>query len=191
MKKYTDDDIEPEDVVSEDEESTKTSFGGSSDASDEAEASRKIAKMREELKVCRAEKQEYMDGWQRAKADYVNMLKRFEGDNATARQTGIIRAVEELLPAFDALERAKEHGDLPEGFIAIVKRLESGFVALGLESLGKEGEVFDPALHEALGQDPVTEEKKDDSITSVLEKGWKIGDTIIRPAKVRVGHFKL
>jgi len=149
----------------------------------------KVAKMREELSSCRKEKQEYMDGWQRAKADYVNALKRFEGDTKSARQSGVVKAVETLLPAFDALERSKEHGEIPEGFLAIARQLESAFAALGLTAIGDVGEHFDPALHEALGQDVVESAETDDTITAVLEKGWKIGDSIIRPAKVRVAHF--
>lgn len=153
------------------------------------DAELKVKKLKDNLAQCQNEKQEYMDGWQRAKADYVNLLKRSGEDRAVAVQAGTIRAVEELLPAFDALERAKEHGDLPEGFIAIVKRLESGFSALGLEALGEVGEPFSPALHEALGQDEVAEKEKDDIVNAVLERGWKIGTMVIRPAKVRIGHF--
>ena len=150
----------------------------------------KIAKMREELSACRKEKQEYMDGWQRAKADYVNALKRFEQDLRSAEMIGKIQAVETLLPAFDALERAKEHGEVPEGFLAIAKQIEIAFAALGLEEVGKVGERFDPALYEAFGQDLVDSADADDTITAVLEKGWKINGSIIRPARVRVGHFK-
>lgn len=152
-------------------------------------AENKVAKLRGELSECRKEKQEYMDGWQRAKADYVNALKRFEGDEKRAESRGKVRAVEMLLPAFDALERAKEHGEIPEGFAAIAKQLESAFGSLGLEAIGEKGEKFDPALHEAFGQDAVASAEEDDVITAVLEKGWRIGDAVIRAAKVRVGHF--
>ncbi|MCX6790061.1 MAG: nucleotide exchange factor GrpE [Candidatus Kaiserbacteria bacterium] len=153
------------------------------------EPEQKIAKMREDLATCRKEKQEYMDGWQRAKADYVNLLKRFEVETKTAKTGGIVKAVETLLPAFDALERAKEHGEIPEGFTGIAKQLEGAFASLGLEEIGNVGEAFNPALHEALGQDPAESKEKDDTITGVLEKGWRIGETVIRPAKVRVAHF--
>ncbi len=149
----------------------------------------KIAKMREELSVCRKEKQEYMDGWQRSKADYVNLLKRFENESKSAKQTGVIKAIEILLPAFDALERSKEHGEVPDGFLAIAKQLESAFTSLGLEEVGKVGEPFNPVFHEAFGQDTTDDNAKDDRITSILEKGWKIGESVIRPAKVRVAHF--
>lgn len=171
---------EKDDVVIEPE-------GGEEDR--EKKPEEKIAKMREELSACRREKQEYMDGWQRAKADYVNALKRFETDAKASGFRGKVQAVETLLPAFDALERAKEHGDIPQGFLAIARQLESAFAVLGLEEIGKIGEAFDPALHEAFGQDPVDSMEADDAITALLEKGWRIGTTVIRPAKVRVGRY--
>lgn len=171
-------------------EEAKTSFGSSPDDSlDESFREDKLAKMREELKSCRKEKQEYMDGWQRAKADYVNLLKRIEADAKASEFRGMVRAVETLLPAFDALERAKEHGDVPEGFMGIAKQLESAFASLGLEEIGKVGEKFNPVVHDAIGQDSAESLETDDTVTVVLEKGWKIGDNVIRPAKVRVAHF--
>ena len=159
------------------------------DTEAEEKAEDKIAKMREELSACRKDKQEYMDGWQRAKADYVNALKRFETGAKESELRGKVRAVEILLPAFDALERAKEHGGVPNGFMGIAKQLESAFASLDLEEVGKVGEKFNPAIHEALGQDTAETIETDDTVTVVLEKGWKIGDDVIRPAKVRVGHF--
>ena len=152
MVEWTGDDIDAENVVDPDE-------GG-----DEALA--KITKLREELTTCRAEKAEYMDGWQRAKADYVNLLKRVEGEAKASESKGKIKAVETLLPAFDALERAKEHGEIPEGFMAIAKQLESAFAALGLEETGKVGEEFNPVYHEAFGQDKVESKDDDDKLIS-------------------------
>lgn len=149
----------------------------------------KIAKMRKELSSCCTQKKEYMDGWQRAKADYVNALKRFGEEKKVAHQHGVVQAAQALLPAFDALERAKEHGDIPEGFVGIVKQLENGFSSLNLESFGEINEAFNPALHEALGQDSAESIEIDDTISEILEKGWKINEQIIRPAKVRVFHF--
>ncbi len=171
MADWIGDDVDAESVVEPEE------------GNDDAVA--KIAKMRKELGACRKEKQEYMDGWQRAKADYVNALKRFDEEKAIERERGIVKAVAMLLPAFDALERAKEHGDIPEGFSGIVKQLEGGFATLGLEQVGTVGEEFNPAFHEALGQDAGSAEEEG-KISVVLERGWKRGDILIRPAKVRV-----
>lgn len=180
MATWTGDDIEAEDVVLEPENNEPPKGG---------DAEKKVAKLKADLDAALADKQEYMDGWQRAKADYVNLLKRFETETKGAQLKGKVKAVETLLPAFDALERAKEHGDVPEGFVGITKQLEAAFASLGLEELGKVGEAFDPALHEAFGQDAAESAETDDTITAVLEKGWRIGENIIRPAKVRVAHY--
>lgn len=179
MAEWKGDDIDPDDVVIEPENGEETEGSGE----------QALAKIRSDLATTRKEKQEYMDGWQRAKADYVNLLKRFESETKSAKTTGVIKAVETLLPAFDALERSKEHGDIPEGFLAIARQLEGAFSSLGLAPIGETGERFDPALHEALGQDAADTQEADDTITAVLEKGWRIGDVVIRPAKVRVAHF--
>ncbi len=152
------------------------------------DAEKKVAKLRAELEHVKAEKQENLDGWQRAKADYVNLLKRIGNETKAAEEKGKVKAVKTLLPAFDALERAKEHGEVPEGFLAIAKQLEGAFAALGLEAVGEEGEPFDPAQHEALAQDMVEEEERDGTITAVLEKGWRVNGSVIRPAKVRVAY---
>lgn len=154
----------------------------------EDRAEKKVAKQRDALAQCRAEKQEYMDGWQRAKADYVNLLKRFDSEKATLLENGKVKAVETLLPAFDALERAREHGEVPDGFTAIAKQIESGFTALGLTAFGKVGESFDPSKHDALGTDKAESAAHDNTISVVLEKGWCVGESIIRPAKVRVAQ---
>jgi molecular chaperone GrpE len=157
---------------------------------EEGRADAKVKKAKNELAEAKAEAKINLDGWQRAKADYVNALKRFEEEKKAERVRGVEKAVDQLLPAFDALERAKEHGEVPAGFQAIAKQLESAFASLGLESVGAVGDSFDPNLHEAYGQDPAESKEQDDVVTAVLERGYKLGDRVIRPAKVRVAHFE-
>jgi molecular chaperone GrpE len=177
-KEWHGDDIADEDIVLE-AENNEPPKGGDAEV--------KVAKLRAEIEQLRTEKQEYMDGWQRAKADYVNLLRRGDEATQTAKSAGVIQAVETLLPAFDALERAKEQGgEVPAGFMAIAKQLESAFASLGLESVGVVGEHFDPALHEALGQDAADSPEQDNVISMVLERGWRVGDKLIRAAKVRI-----
>lgn len=157
---------------------------------EESRAGSKLVKLKKELESVKKERQEYMDGWQRSKADYVNALKRFESEKDAAKDVGLAKAIKALLPAYDALERAKEHGEVPEGFEGIAKQLEGAFAALGVVSLGAEGEPFDPARHEALGTDPTDDPEKDDQVTAVLEKGYTVGSTVLRPARVRVSHYE-
>ncbi|MES2994901.1 MAG: nucleotide exchange factor GrpE [Patescibacteria group bacterium] len=156
----------------------------------ESKVDNKLAKVKKELEVAKAESKEHLDGWQRSKADYVNALKRFEAEKAAAKDSGVVKAISALLPAYDALERAKEHGELPEGFESIVKQIESAFTALGVTTLGVVGEPFDPMRHEALGTDMTEDPKADDHVTSILEKGYMVGQSVLRPARVRVAHYE-
>ncbi|MBU1292839.1 nucleotide exchange factor GrpE [Patescibacteria group bacterium] len=150
----------------------------------------KAAKLKKELELCKTERQEHLDGWQRAKADYVNALKRFDLEKEQAANLGVAKTIRALLPAYDALERAKGQGELPEGFAGIVKQLESGFESLQVTAIDTVGEVFNPAQHEALGTDPVTEASQDNTVTAILEKGYMLGETVLRPARVRVAQFE-
>ncbi len=156
----------------------------------ESKADAKVSKLRKELDQCRAERQENLDGWQRAKADYVNALKRFELEKQEAAGLGIAKAAKALLPAYDALERAKGSGELPEGFAGIVKQLEGAFEALNISSVGTVGEAFDPMQHEALGADATSEKEQDNTVTAVLEKGYALGEMVLRPARVRIAQFE-
>jgi molecular chaperone GrpE len=150
----------------------------------------KLGKMKEDLERARKEKQEYLDGWQRAKADYVNALKRFDEEKGAAVGMGVVRSARAFLPAMDSLARAEAAGEIPEAFAGIARQLHEGAKSLGLEQFGTTGEQFDPTMHEALGQDPVSSAREDDTVTAVLEHGWRAGGVVVRPAKVRVGHFE-
>lgn len=159
----------------------------------ESRGETKVLKLRKELEQAKKDKQENLDGWQRAKADYVNALKRFEEEKNAAVQLGTLKAAMAFLPVIDSLERAKgsmKTDELPEGFAGIVKQLEGAVGKLGLTQFGTIGDTFDPMLHEALGQETTDDESKDDTITAVLEQGWKSGEHVIRPAKVKVAHFE-
>jgi molecular chaperone GrpE len=149
----------------------------------------KVAKLKKELEETKKEKQEYLDGWQRAKADYVNALKRFEGDKDAAEARGVAKAARAFIGVLDSLERAESTGEVPDSFKGIAKQLHEAANSLGLEKFGSAGEAFDPVHHDALGQDSVDSADKDDTVTAVLESGWKAGEEVIRPAKVRVGQF--
>jgi molecular chaperone GrpE len=167
-------------------------LGGSEDdlEATEALASTKITKMRKELEQVKKEKQENLDGWQRAKADYVNALKRFEEEKQAAINLGTLRAAMAFLPAIDSLDRANGSSEIPEGFAGIVKQLEDALKKLGLTQFGTIGEDFDPNLHEALGQEATDSPEAEGTIVAILEPGWKSGEQVLRPAKVKVAHFE-
>ena len=153
------------------------------------DAGAKVTKLKSELAKAKEEKQEYLDGWQRAKADYVNALKRFDEEKRGAIELGKVLTVGAFLPVMDSLERAEVAGEIPESFKGIAKQLHDAAHALSLAKVGAIGEKFDPTLHEALGQDPTEDAGKDDTVSAVLETGWKSKEAVIRPAKVRVFHI--
>lgn len=149
----------------------------------------KTKKLKAELDICKKERQEHLDGWQRAKADYVNALKRFEEERMEAIKLGVLKASHAFITPMDSLARAEATGEIPASFQAIVKQLHDAAGSLGLVQFGEVGEAFDPMRHEALGQDPVDSSEQDEIVTAVLETGWKAGELIVRAAKVRVGSF--
>lgn len=179
-----------EDDVTIEENAGFEDFSDESIEEIEGQIDAKLKKAKSEIEALRKEKQEYLDGWQRSKADYVNALKRFEEERDAAKTQGKVSALKNFIPAYSALERAKEAGEVPEGFMAIAKQLETAFTSLGIVEFGAVGEVFDPMLHEALGMDETEDATKDDTVSAVFEKGYRINDFVVRPAKVRVATLK-
>ncbi len=137
-----------------------------------------MKQLREKLKRTVEEKQEYLEGWQRARADFANYKREEESLNAEKGARIKADLLEKLLPALDALELALKHHDDPT-----LEMLEKQFLEslgkLGIERFGKTGEEFDPHRHEALAK-----RGDDHFIQSVERSGYSIGNTVIRPAQV-------
>jgi molecular chaperone GrpE len=137
-----------------------------------------VKKLREKLAQAVKEKQEYLDGWQRARADFVN-FKKEEALMLEAKEKRIKSdLVESLLPALDSFEMALKHGTTKE-YELVYRQLLGTLAELGVEKFGAKGEVFNPALHEAL-----TQMGDGETIQSVERSGYKVGERIIRPAQV-------
>ncbi len=146
----------------------------------------KYEKLKKELEEAKSEKQEYLDGWQRAKADYVNALKRFEDEKNVAYEKGKVSVLQSMVPIYDALMRAKDTETFSPGFQNIEKQIESVFTLYQISLFGEVGDLFDPNIHEALGTDEPQENNTEDTVSMVLEKGYMIEGSLLRPAKVRV-----
>ncbi|GAB4554048.1 MAG: nucleotide exchange factor GrpE [Anaerolineae bacterium] len=138
--------------------------------------------------------QEYLDGWQRARAEFANYRKRADKEREDAFQNAAIETLKRLLPVMDDFERAvsvvpAEQLELEpiKGFSLIHRKLSSLLENAGLKVLDPKGEPFDPAFHEALGQDP-SGDVPSGHITLVLQKGYVYGDRVVRPALVRVAE---
>jgi len=123
----------------------------------------------------------------RAQAELVNFRNRVERDRQVNREATIAEVLRALLPALDDLDRAEAHGDAAEGspLGLITTKLRTAFERLGLTRFGEVGEVFDPAFHEAMFQQP-TPGAESETILDVIERGYRFGDRVVRAAKVAV-----
>jgi molecular chaperone GrpE len=124
---------------------------------------------------------------QRLQAEYANYRKRVERDRIAVREQALANVLNELLPVLDDIGRAREHGELSGGFKSVAESLESIVVKLGLTSYGENGDVFDPTLHEALMHE-YSDEVTEPTCVRILQPGYRVGDRIIRPARVAVAE---
>ena len=132
---------------------------------------------------------EHLEDLRRLQAEYVNYKKRVDRDRELARDRGVTQVVEALLPVLDDIHAAREHGELEGGpFAAIADKLEAILGRFGVESIGAKGEEFDPLIHEALMH--VDAELPEDATTTtvvqVIQPGFKMGERVVRPARVSV-----
>lgn len=122
----------------------------------------------------------------RVQAEFANYRKRIERDREANREVNIAEVVKSMLPVLDDLSLAEAHGDLSDGPMAvIVQKLRASLDKFGLIVIGEKGDVFDPHLHEALVQLP-TPGVTVNTIADVIAPGYKLGERLLRPAKVAV-----
>ncbi len=140
------------------------------------------------LDKAEAKAAEHLADLQRLQAEYVNYRKRVDRDRAAASELATARTIEALIPTLDDILAAREHGDLEDGpFAAIATKLETALAQLGWSSFGAVGEAFDPSLHEALMSQP-SADVTEPTITTVAQPGHRVGDRILRPARVIVAQ---
>jgi molecular chaperone GrpE len=124
---------------------------------------------------------------QRLSAEYANYRKRVERDRMAVREQALANVLSELLPVLDDIGRAREHGELTGGFKSVAESLESAVTKLGLTAFGENGDPFDPTLHDAL-MHSYSAEVTEPTAVQILQPGYKVGDRIIRPARVAVAE---
>ena len=124
---------------------------------------------------------------QRLQAEYANYRKRVDRDRATVREHAVAGALIELLPVLDAISQAREHGELSGGFKSVADSLQAATGKLGLVSYGQRGDAFDPKIHEALTHS-YSPEVTEDTCVEIFQPGYKVGERILRPARVAVAE---
>ncbi len=124
---------------------------------------------------------------QRVQAEYANYRKRVERDRVAVRNQALANVLTELLPILDNIGRAREHDELAGGFKSVAESIEAAAAKLGLVRYGEPGEPFDPNVHEAL-MHSFSSEVTEPTCVQILQPGYKVGDRILRPARVAVAE---
>ena len=161
------------------------------------EAEDELETLRAALEEAEARAAEYLDGWQRARAEFANYRRRQEQQRQQMQALAKANLLLQLLPVMDDLRRALEA--VPEeseeqswvsGVEQVQRKWQATLERLGLSTMPVEaGEAFDPAYHEALTQESI-EEVEAGHIIQVVQPGYQVDDTVLRPALVRVSSGK-
>lgn len=155
---------------------------------------KELEEIKKELDLCKKEKEEYLEGWKRERANFENFRKdeekRFLEFANNARKKFALK----LLPILDNLEFSEKYlteddkkNNTIKGFMEVKKQIEQLMKELGVEEINvKEGDKFSEYLHEAI-EKKQSEDYKEIVVIEVLQKGYYINKEVLRPAKVKVG----
>lgn len=176
-------------------EAVESAFEGVDPEADQADAKQPAEEPLSELDQAKAEAAKAADDLARARADLYNLQQEYQGfvrrsrEGAVGhRETGQASVVEALIPVLDEIELARQHGDLTGTFATTAGKLESILGdKFGLVRFGEKGEAFDPMLHEAL-MAVESAEVTEPTIELVLQPGYRLGERVVRAARVQVAN---
>ena len=180
----------PDDVREELAQGSAEGEAGQVDAASDEEAAGE-----DPLAQAQAQAAQAADDLARARADLYNLQQEYQGfvrrsreGAASHREAGAAGVVESLIPVLDEIELARQHGDLTGTFETTAGKLETILAEkYSLERFGAVGEVFDPTLHEAL-MATESSEVTEPTIATVLQPGYRLGERVVRAARVQVAN---
>jgi len=149
----------------------------------------------EELELCKKKMDEYMNGWKRAKADYINLKKESEKNAQEMAQFANAALILEILPIYDNFKLAWKHipaehrkkDEWLKGIEQIKDQFKSLLKNLQIEEIKTVGEKFDPKIHEAVSKEKV-KDKEQGTVLEEIKGGYKLFDKVLEPAKVKVAE---
>jgi molecular chaperone GrpE len=155
-----------------------------------------IAQLRGELEQSKQKECEYLNGWQRERAEFFNYKKRMEREQAQGSQNAFTNAIRRYLDIADDLDRALKSKNRPiegeaavwaNGIDLIHRKMLAAFEADGIKPIETDGKFFDPSFHEAISNED-SPDHESGQIIEVIQPGYMIGERVIRPARVRVAR---
>lgn len=165
----------------------------SEESSQNAETPKDIEELKASLEEEKAKAQSYLANWQRAQADFINFKRRTEQEKAEGQKVASALIIYQLLPVLDDMERALESIDAKmsgltwiDGMKLVHRKLQALLESYGVKTIKTVGQTFNPAMHEAV----MHGEGEDGKVLEEFQKGYMLGDQVLRPAIVKVGSGK-
>jgi len=177
----------PSGATPQDAEPQAASSSSGEGAAPAGDASAQIAGLTAQLDQVRKALEERTADLQRLQAEFQNYRRRVERDRIAVKEIAVANLLTELMPTLDDIGRAREHGELVGGFKSVAESLETVAAKMGLQQFGKEGEPFDPTIHEAL-MHSYAPDVTETTCVAILQPGYRIGERTIRPARVAVAE---
>ncbi|OGI92407.1 nucleotide exchange factor GrpE [Candidatus Nomurabacteria bacterium RIFCSPLOWO2_01_FULL_46_18] len=164
----------------------------------EEDLKKTLKKLRADLKACKKEKEEFLTGWQKERADFINYKKEEDNRKALFSEAMRERILTRFLSVLDSFAMAFANKDAWEkvdpnwrrGIEHIHSQLDAVFEEYGVKPVGEVGETFDPNIHQSIDLVSSTQKELDHKIAEVVQKGYKLGERILRPARVNVYEHK-
>ena len=163
----------------------------------EEDLKKTLKKLRADLKACKLQKEEYLTGWQKERADFVNYRKQEDDRRANFSESIRERILTRFLTVLDSFNMAFANKDAWEkvdenwrkGVEYIFAQLNTIFEEYNVKEIGKVGENFDPNVHQSIDMTPTDKKEDNHKISEVIQKGYKLGDRVIRAARVNVFEY--
>lgn len=163
----------------------------------EEDLKKTLKKLRADLKKVKAEKEEYLTGWQKERADFANYKKEEESRKANFSEAVRERILVRFLSTLDSFDMAfankeaweKVDATWRKGVEHIYTQLKSIFSEYGAETVGEVGEAFDPNIHESIDVVETTDKSLEHKVALIIQKGFKLGGRVVRPAVVKVYEY--
>ena len=164
----------------------------------EEDLKKTLKKLRADLKEAKKEKEEYLTGWQKERANFINYKKEEEDRKALFSEAVRERILMRFLSVLDSFNMAMGNRGAWEkvdknwrlGVEHIYSELTKIFEEYGVKTIGEVGENFDPNIHQSIDIVPTDNKDEDHKVAEVIQKGYKLGERILRPARVNVYEHK-